>query len=106
MRPVFFKLFDIATQHAFSEQAAKVGSIYSEDQIKKLKSIYDDALGVEEGDFEENICEQLFGVQSKLIYEVFLEKVTTEVKWIFKAAELRKLLFQVANIETKHIKSG
>ena len=29
MRPVFFKLFDIATVHAFSEHAAKVEGLYT-----------------------------------------------------------------------------
>ena len=41
-------------------------------------------------DEEENsILDIIFGVQSKVKYEVFKEKVIKEGKWIFKSTEVR-----------------
>ena len=58
-------------------------------------------LGTEEE--EDSVLDSVFGVQSKVKYEVFKEKCIKEAKWIFNATELRKRIHAVANLPMKHI---
>ena len=104
MEPVFVKMLEIATIDAFSSEAAAMSNTYNEDVQSQLKAVFEDCVGVDEPENEKNIVDLIFGIHSSLVYEVFLLKMTTEVKWIFKAPELRKFIFEVANVQLTHIK--
>ena len=43
-----------------------------------------------ENEEENSVLEDIFGVQSKIKYEVFKEKCIKETKWIFNSTDIRK----------------
>ena len=50
--------------------------------------VFSQVLGEDEE--ENSLLEEIFGVQSKVKYEVFIEKCIKECKWIFNSTEIRK----------------
>jgi len=50
--------------------------------------VFNEVLGT--NDEENSLLDSIFGVQSKVKYEVFKEKTIKDAKWIFNATELRK----------------
>ena len=51
---------------------------------------------------EDQFLEDVFGPESRLDNETFINKVTESVEWIFDAVELRRRLFEAASVEAKH----
>ena len=69
--------------------AAGVPNEYSEGQRRQLHhTVFSQVLG--ENEEEDSLLEEIFGVQAKVKYEVFIEKCTKECKWIFSATQIRK----------------
>ena len=76
--------------------------LYSSEERAQLDpTIFNQLTGTDEE--ENSILDCIFGVQSKVKYEVFKEKCIKEAKWIFNATELRKRIHAVANLPMKHI---
>ena len=82
---------------------ANLPDLYSSEERKLLDpSIFNQLLGTD--DEENSVIEIIFGVQSKVKYEVFKEKVIKEGKWIFNATELRQKIHKLNNnMPLKHI---
>ena len=101
MEPVFRKLFSMATYLA--ADGAGLPHLYSsEDRMQLDPTVFNQLTGTE--DEENSILDTIFGVQSKVKYEVFKEKIIKEGKWIFKATELRKKIHGLNNnMPMKHI---
>ena len=51
---------------------------------------------------EDQFLEDVFGPESRLDNEAFINKLTENAAWIFEAVELRRRLFEAASIEAKH----
>ena len=77
--------------------------LYSSEERAQLDpTIFNQLTGTDEE--ENSILDCIFGVQSKVKYEVFKEKIIKEGKWIFKATELRKKIHGLNNnMPMKHI---
>lgn len=58
-----------------------------------------------EDDDPNNFMDLIFGVQSKLLYEVFLEQVSTKGTWIFNPVELREIVWKIADKPLLHLAS-
>ena len=52
---------------------------------------------------QDSLLDDLFGVTSKVQYEVFVEKMISDVKWAFDAVQIRKRIFNTAEIKERHI---
>ena len=67
---------------------AGMPELYSNEERNQLNpTIFKQLAGIDEE--ENSFIDIIFGVQSKIKYEVFKEKVIKEGKWIFNATELR-----------------
>ena len=52
---------------------------------------------------EEHFIEDVYGAHSKLEYKEFLEAIYLRASWVFSASEIRSKLFELANVEIKHL---
>jgi len=97
--PMFQKLCELVTKDVFKFATEHVGagSIYSEDEVKKL---FDQ--GVVEVIREDMWLEEVYGSQSRLDNAVWVERVTKKAKWIYEPSEMRKKLFAEAGIQIRH----
>ena len=71
--------------------------IYSEDEEKALSG--GDLL---ESLREDGFLETVFGTQSRLSSDQWVQKVMKEANYIFNASEMRKKIFNDANVTMKH----
>ena len=64
-------------------RCAKLDSLFSEDELVAIQNSYYAVSGIEipsvnqdaiRGDGEDTVLDEIFGLQSKVIYEVFLEQ--------------------------------
>ena len=76
-------------------QIGGIETIYSDDDINALKDQIE-ALR------EDVFLEDVFGVQSRLENEEWLDAVSKKAVWIFNAGTVRKKLFELASVEDKH----
>lgn len=97
--PVFEKLIRLSTADVFSlaEKTGNVPRIYEEDEVKLLVS--EDLI---EGLREDHFLEEVYGAQSRLQNDVWVEKVSKVANWVFDACELRKKVFDSASIPMRH----
>ena len=51
---------------------------------------------------EDQFLEDMYGASSRLASEDWLKKICKEAKWVFDSKELRKRLFEAAEIEQRH----
>lgn len=98
-KPVTIKLFSVAT---ICVNEATGGKYYNEADCKEFKNAFSAVAGFDEED--PSLLEDIFGTQSKQKYETFIEIVQTKAKWIFNAIEVRKRVFDVSQVQVKHIK--
>ena len=49
-----------------------------------------------------SLLEDIFGTKSTISYNEFVERVSKEASWIFNAPEIRKRIFEAAEVEMKH----
>ena len=54
----------------------------------------------------DSLFEDIFHMQAKVHKDVFVEVISNKASWAFDAQELRKRIFQAADIEIKHIMAG
>ena len=97
LNPVFEKICAMACWDVFTAgaQIGGIDTIYSDSDIESLKN--------EIEAFREDVfLEDVFGVQSRLANEEWLEAVSKKAVWIFNAATIRKKLFELASLEDKH----
>ena len=52
---------------------------------------------------ENGWLDDVYGTSSTLVNEKWVETVQTTGKWIFDAAEIRARLFDLAQVEVKHM---
>ena len=97
--PVFQKLCELVTQDVFKYAIEHVGagSIYSEDEVKKLVN-----KDIIEAIREDQWLEEVYGQNSRLDNALWVEKVTKKAKWIYEPSEMRKKLFAEAGISIRH----
>ena len=58
--------------------------------------------GLDEED--DSLLGQVFGSNSTVHNEVFVEKVTRIANWVFDSTKIRKRIFKEANVRMKHIR--
>lgn len=93
------KMFNMVTVYAAI--GAEMPELYSSEQRQSFdKEIYSQVLGVD--DEEGSLLDDIFGVQSKVKYEVFKEKCIKDAKWVFNATELRKRIHDLAKLPLNH----
>ena len=67
----------------------------------------DDHSAIDDAEYviqEDQFLEDIFGLKPTLPNEAFINNLLEKAYWIFDAVELRRRLFQVAEIEAKHLK--
>ena len=92
--PVFEKLCGLACFQLMVSQDAFDG-IYTEEEIDTLSQQVDLLR-------EDQFLEDLYGASSRLTSDQWLKKVCKEGSWVFDSKELRKRLFEGAEIEQRH----
>ena len=87
------KMFKAVTVVAI--KGAGLESLYDQASQNKLIESFCDVSGVgdEAAEEEGTLIDDIFDVQSRVKYEVFIEKVITKAKWCFSATEIRKRVF-------------
>ena len=98
-KPVTAQLFSVAT---ICVNEATGGKYYNEADCKAFKNAFSAVAGLDEE--IPSLIEDIFGAQSKQTYGHFIECVQTKAKWVFNAIEIRKRVFDVSQIQVKHIK--
>ena len=73
-------------------------NIYTEDEMKKIghKDIFETIR-------EEVWLEEVFGAQSRLESDAWVDKVKGTANWIFDATATRRKIFSEAKVTIKHI---
>ena len=83
-------------------EGAGMPELYSEEQREMLQNeIFGQVIGLQEE--ENSLLDAIFGVQAKVMYEVFKEKTIKDAKWIFNATKLRQRVHEAANMPLTHI---
>lgn len=94
--PIFKKICEFVTKDVFELTASIDGGIESPYPTQTVSKLLDtETMEIVR---EEQWLEEVYGAQSRLDNEVWLEKVTKTAKWIYIAKDLRKKLFEVANV--------
>lgn len=70
----------------------KLAGLYDQEEEENLERGLMVAAGIEDQE-EFGLLEMIFGVQSSVLYEVFIENMTGPAKWGFDAAHIRKVVF-------------
>ena len=105
--PVANKLFRLAciVPAEGSRQSAK----YSAGELRAISEVMpevdpDNAFSKVLGwnDEEVSLLEDLFGTNSTIRFEVFVESCSKHANWIFNAPEVRRRIFEAAEITMKH----
>ena len=74
------------------------------DDIRDIQGKFDQVSGYdEEGDGATTFFDLVYGENGKITYEKFVEKVSQKAAWIFKPALIRKKVWNLAQVELKHI---
>ena len=95
--PGLFKKFcDFVTIDLFTlmEETVNVESGYSEDELEKLREAHEDVR-------EEAFLEDVFGHQSRISNQDFLNAVVKKATYMFSAQQLRKKVFEHAKVTMK-----
>lgn len=98
MAPVFRKLCDFVSKDAFGEfpKIAAIPTAYSSDDIAK----FDDDM-IER--FREDVyLEDVFGANSRMQYEEWLQASTSKGAWLLSASSLRKKVLEAAGLPNKY----
>lgn len=92
--PAFDKLCGLACFELIACQD-KVESIYSEEELENLKEQVELLR-------EDQYLEDVYGTASRLTNDEWLKKMSKEAKWLFDPVEVRKRLFEAAEVEVRH----
>ena len=76
------------------EETVNVESGYSEDELEKLREAHEDVR-------EEAFLEDVFGHQSRISNQDFLNAVVKKATYMFSAQQLRKKVFEHAKVTMK-----
>ena len=49
-----------------------------------------------------SLLEDIFGLNSTIHFDEFVERVSKEASWIFSAPEIRKRIFEAASVKMNH----
>ena len=77
--------------------AGEFDTIYDDDTLEKLED--SDVL---EAIKEDQWLEEVYGAASRLDNDAWLAKVSKDANWIFVAKELRRRLFEAAQVDYKN----
>ena len=98
--PVFDKMCSFVTKDVF-DLAKMTGSVenhvYTEDEMSQIA--HKDVFEVIR---EEVWLEEVFGAQSRLENDIWVDKVSKVANWIFDAATIRKKIFNEAKVTMRH----
>ena len=95
--PFFDKLCGLACGELM-EQSAAIGAvrqIYEEEDIENMKYQIEVIR-------EDQYLEDIYGVQARIENQVWMQKMCKEAKWVFDTMELRKRLFELAEVDMRH----
>jgi len=95
--PFFDKLCGLACGELM-EQSAAIGAvrqIYEEEDIENMKYQIEVIR-------EDQYLEDIYGVQSRIENQVWMQKMCKEAKWVFDTADIRKRILEAAGIDAKH----
>jgi len=94
--PIFKQMSDLLTVYAF--QFAKLGGVeeqYGENELSALAESHEIVR-------EDQLLEDIYGSSSRLENQEWLNKVSKDTVWVFSAKELRKRLFDAAELSNKY----
>lgn len=92
--PVFDKLCGLASFELFTCQKV-VDEIYTADECNQMK---EDVEALR----EDKYLEDVFGANSRMESEDWVQAHVKAAKWIYDSAELRKRLFEISDLEARH----
>ena len=97
------RMFMVCSVTTWKHQKEMTG-LYGEDEFSKIEEGVEKVAGTHEDEEDYSIIEVIFGNSSKLDYQSFINKITTDCKWIFDPVEIRDLVFKKgAEVDMKHI---
>lgn len=76
------------------EEISGVESGYNEDELEKLRNAHEDVR-------EDRFLEDVFGLQSRINNQNFLEGVAKKAPYMFSSNLLRKIVFEHAKVTMK-----
>ena len=77
-------------------EIGEVDEIYNADELELLRQQIEDVQ-------EDHFLEDIYGLSSQIANLQWRKKLCGDAKWIFDTAEIRKRLFDAAEIEPRHI---
>ena len=98
LKPAFKKMCALVTTELFDLAHLKIQ--YSTADKKKLVKAAEELLDGDEGSW----LDAVYGSSSTQVNAKWLEKVTSDGKWIFDATYVRAKLFELAQVQVKHMK--
>ncbi len=94
--PVWRKLVEFCTTDLF-DMAKEVKTKYSDAEAKQIEDVIED--------MQEDFLDLMYGNNSSLKNDAWLEKILSpDCIHVFDAAEIRRIAFEKAEVEAKHIK--
>ena len=95
--PIFQKICEFVTKDIFELTVAIDGGVDAPYPAQDVSKVLDkENIEIVR---EEQWLEEVYGAQSRLDNEIWLEKVTKSAKWIYIAKDMRKKLFETANVK-------
>ena len=76
-------------------------NFYGRAEFEKFEQAFTVVTGFD--DEENSIIDTVFGVNSNLTYEAFIEGISTKTPWAFSAKELRQRVHDTSNVPIRHI---
>ena len=77
-------------------------TFYSSAENESLRNAFSEVAGFD--DEVPSMLEDIYGTNSKMQYELFIEQVSKKATWIFSAVEIRMRVHEAASVPIKHIK--
>ena len=83
-------------------EGSNVKNLYTEAELDSLRDKFYEV--GEENESADALIDCIFEFSAKIKYTEFIEVMTSEkAKWAFSPYEIRKRVFQAANVDLKHI---